>query len=871
MIANDKDNIHPIFKEIPKSRKFFQTTDEVTDFWKTLWTKKDEGNPDAEWLNEIEKIFATMIPVVDTGDVITTPNEFLKCVKKKRNWSSPGPDLIVNFWLKKLTYTHELTHEIFHQLKNNHCRIPIWFCLGRTSLLEKPGGWQANNTRPITCTNNQYKLFTSLLNSDLNNHTAKHKLMQMDQRGAKEQCPGTHQNLLIDDMVLKDARDNNKTLATAWIDVRKAYDSVSHSWLIKCLEIHRVPTKLVKTISNIIDSWSVQLVIPLEENDVLSDIIKIVNGLLQGDSMCGNLFTLSLNPAAWEIRRTNGYSLSKPIETKITHLIFIDDLKVFTKSLAKLIALLSDLKKKMEDAGLYWNMKKTNFLLMLKGKRDLIIEKIKLEDDTIIDAVKIEDLYKFLGVPEAEKHVIHDLMTSLTLQIQQRASIVWSSPLSDYNKVQATNVFVLTPIMYYMWCERMNLVDIRKLDIIVREAINRNSGKYKLQMNASLYLPRCKGGRGLKRLETMYKETKIKATMRLANDTEDRMIAVRKFDLHRIERNRSSLIKDGINYALNDFNINLVVSDKGFEATFEKDGGEVKTDNTIEVAKEMKTSIVSKLETEVMSSTWQGRIFKIRTDDENLVKNTCYNWLTEWRECPVNTINDIQSIHLQTVPTLAFTNYRSSGNEQSSKICRLCKIGEETIKHLLSNCDNLARFDYIRRHDRCLQCILFPLLMEKGFISNCPPWYSKIEIKPRYENETLTILWDIPDYTGADGEDERSLQRPDGRVTFKFEKKIVLLEMSVPWIENREVKFTEKEDKYKEIITRLKVENPGYTVEQATFIIDALGGYSHSLKRNIAKLGYKSIDVEKIVRRLQKIVLSEATNMIQKFKVKTML
>ena len=87
-------------------------------------------------------------------------------------------------------------------------------------------------------------------------------------------------------------------------------------------------------------------------------------------------------------------------------------------------------------------------------------------------------------------------------------------------------------------------------------------------------------------METMYKETKIKATMRLATDVEDRMVAVRKFDLHRIERNRSSLIKDGINYALDDFNIKLVVSEEGFEATFERDGGEKTTDNKLEVTKE---------------------------------------------------------------------------------------------------------------------------------------------------------------------------------------------------------------------------------------------------------------------------------------------
>ena len=35
------------------------------------------------------------------------------------------------------------------------------------------------------------------------------------------------------------------------------------------------------------------------------------------------------------------------------------------------------------------------------------------------------------------------------------------------------------------------------------------------------------------------------------------------------------------------------------------------------------------------------------------------------------------------------------------------------------------------------------------------------------------------------------------KIYFKNEKKIVVIEMSVPWIENRESKLTEKIDKYK--------------------------------------------------------------------------
>ena len=83
--------------------------------------------------------------------------------------------------------------------------------------------------------------------------------MQVDQRGAVEKCSGTLNNLLIDDMILKDAHDNKKNLSCAWIDVRKAYDSLSHSWLKRILEVHRIPTKLKVVISSIISQWNTVL------------------------------------------------------------------------------------------------------------------------------------------------------------------------------------------------------------------------------------------------------------------------------------------------------------------------------------------------------------------------------------------------------------------------------------------------------------------------------------------------------------------------------------------------------------------------------------------------------------------------------------
>ena len=55
-------------------------------------------------------------------------------------------------------------------------------------------------------------------------------------------------------------------------------------------------------------------------------------------------------------------------------------------------------------------------------------------------------------------------------------------------------------------------------------------------------------------------------------------------------------------------------------------------------------------------------------------------------------------------------------------------------------------------------------------------------------NELVSLYWDIPEYYGNDNDDiENNLSRPDAKIYCKSEKKII--EMSVPWIENRESKI----------------------------------------------------------------------------------
>ena len=140
--------------------------------------------------------------------------------------------------------------------------------------------------------------------------------MQIDQREAKQKCNRTAENLLLDSAVFRDVKLHQRNLSVVWIDVRKVYAFVNHGWIRKILEIHQLPDKLKAAIRNIIHNWNVIVLIPTINGTEKSPVIKFRLGLLQGDSISGCLYTMSINPTVWKLRTHDGYQLSKPVQGK---------------------------------------------------------------------------------------------------------------------------------------------------------------------------------------------------------------------------------------------------------------------------------------------------------------------------------------------------------------------------------------------------------------------------------------------------------------------------------------------------------------------------------------------------------------------------
>ena len=104
----------------------------------------------------------------------------------------------------------------------------------------------ASNYIPITCLSLLWKLLTDVIANQIYPHLDQEKLLLQEQKGSRKGSRGTNDLLYIDRAVIKEAKSRNKSLAMAWIDYKKAYDMVPHSWIIECLDLFENIKKILK-------------------------------------------------------------------------------------------------------------------------------------------------------------------------------------------------------------------------------------------------------------------------------------------------------------------------------------------------------------------------------------------------------------------------------------------------------------------------------------------------------------------------------------------------------------------------------------------------------------------------------------------------
>ena len=163
---------------------------------------------------------------------------------------------------------------------------------------------------------------------------------------------------------------------------------------------------------------------------------------------------------------------------------------------------------------------------------------------TLVKNLEAGCSYKFLGVKES---TLQDEKLALAVAAKvylHRLSVIWTSPLSDANRVKATNQFALPVLTYPMWTQHWPLAELREVDKETRKLVSENGGKHPLSSTPVFYLPSAVGGRGMKSVDHESKVIKIKGAIKLYMNPDPMMGSVRVFKERAAERGFASLVKD---------------------------------------------------------------------------------------------------------------------------------------------------------------------------------------------------------------------------------------------------------------------------------------------------------------------------------------
>ena len=188
----------------------------------------------------------------------------------------------------------------------------------------------------MTCLHLVWKLLAGVIAEKIYGFLDTTLLLPQEQKGCKRKSRGTNDLLFIDQLIMREIKMRKQNLSMVWIDYKKAYDVVPHSWIIDCLETVGINEKIRRLLTESMKSSRVELTSG-EEN--LGEV-NIRRGIFQGGSLSPLLFVVCLLPLTHILREAApGYPFASNTQ-KVNDLLFMDDQKLYAsneKSLESLI------------------------------------------------------------------------------------------------------------------------------------------------------------------------------------------------------------------------------------------------------------------------------------------------------------------------------------------------------------------------------------------------------------------------------------------------------------------------------------------------------------------------------------------------------
>ncbi|KAI5731018.1 hypothetical protein M8J77_003330 [Diaphorina citri] len=475
--------------------------EEFENFWTRIWGIREEVNIEADWItNEFERTKN----LNEMNEFRIEESDITNTMKDAHNWKAPGIDKLTNFWLKYLKCMHKHLAASLQNIMEHPTLAPDWLTQGITYLLPKNENTHVTkNYRPITCLPVLYKLLTGIMKSKIHTHLQEKDLLPVEQKGGLTGSMGCKDHLLVNKLITEDSKQN-KSLGMSWIDYQKAYDSVPHEWILTSLKIYKINAKTRDLLKSLMESWKTKILVQTNQGRIETEEIYIRKGIFQGDALSPLLFCIALIPLSTMLNNSRiGYKLRNQ-ETKVNHLLYMDDVKLYANNERRLNTLIEIVKTFSDDIGMKFGLDKCAKVIIDKGKvrqRDNILE----EESTLsIRELESGESYKYLGVLEDEHIDQKKMKVNIKKEYIRRVRLTLQTELNSKNKIEALNSLAVPVVEYGFGIIDWTKEEIRKFDRKTRKLLTMNKCLHPKSDVDRIYLPRKDGGKGLRSIEQAY-------------------------------------------------------------------------------------------------------------------------------------------------------------------------------------------------------------------------------------------------------------------------------------------------------------------------------------------------------------------------------
>ena len=710
---------------------------ESREFWESIWAVETEHDGEASWLEGVRR---QMDDVQAMEDVVVSLDDVKAGIRRMANWKAPGPDGVRGFWFKKLPSLHGVMVDVLQECVESG-DVPAWMVKGRTVLIQKDPakGKAVSNYRPIACLPLMWKLLTGIFAEKIYDHLQANNLLPDEQKGCRKRSRGTKDQLLIDKAVLKEARAKKRYLAMAWIDYRKAYDMLPHSWILESLGLIKVAKNIDGILRGSMKDWRTELT---ANGEALGEVM-IRRGIFQGDSLSPLLFIVAMLPLTRLLKRENlGYRFGIG-GTMINHLLFMDDVKLYAKDRRQLEELVKIVQGFSTDIGMEFGLDKCAVLVIRAGVK-VECDGIELPDGQMIKEVD-ENGYKYLGVLEGAGIKTKEMKVNVRKEYLRRVKLVAGSKLYAGNLVCAVNVWAVSVVRYTAGILEWSDNELKAMDVKTRKILTMN-GAFHMQSSVDrLYMKRRVGGRGLISVEQCVRSEEAGlCEYVMAND--------------------EWMLK--------------VVAENMID-------GEPKD----EYKKRMEKGRHDRL----MEKKLHGKFFN---EVKDVADERSWQWL-RGGFLDKRTEGYVCAAQEKVLNTRCFC--RTVMKKDGAMMCRMCGRGAETVGHLTSACEVLAQREYKRRHDRMGLRVYWELCGKYG-VKRSERWYDETPDEVRVSGDgNYEVWWDKLVITPTKLEHNR----PDVVVIDRVTRRWTIVDFSVPFDANVVRKENQKVNNYGKLATEV--------------------------------------------------------------------